>query len=398
MFQSRWLGLIIVSCVFWFARQASAYPWMIRHEYTGCAQCHADPSGGGPLTAYGRAMGEVVLKTPYGRESVPEETEPGPGAKFLWGAIPLSDAFDLGGDIRVMQFAQKVADTPMTNRTIFMQADLTARLDVGRFVAAGSVGYQPHGALFAAVTRGPDHNMVSRQHWIGYRLDANSTMLIRAGRMNLPFGIRDVLHTLMVRSTTRTDINDAQQHGLSFSYSGAKIRAEIMGIFGNFQVRPDDYRERGYSGYFEWAPTTKLAVGVSSRIAHVELDSSLFRPMWRHAHGVFGRWSPAWKPLVLMAEADYVIDSPKERPRAEGIASMVQADLELFQGLHYQATGEISNVGSHGSIPTYATWLSLAWFLVSHTDLRLDAVWQSVATPVGRIGAVTLLAQAHLYL
>src|SRR5215831_5235203 len=56
-------------------RSARAYPWMIRHDYTACAQCHVDPSGGGPLTAYGRAMGEVILRTRYDGKSG-EEAEP----------------------------------------------------------------------------------------------------------------------------------------------------------------------------------------------------------------------------------------------------------------------------------------------------------------------------------
>jgi hypothetical protein len=371
---------------------------MIRHEYAACAQCHADPSGGGPLTAYGRAMGEVILKSRYGAEAAGEDVEPGPAAKFLWGAIPLSETLDLGGDFRLMQLAQKIENTPMTNRTIVMQADLSALVQAGRVVASGSIGYQPHGGLFAAITRGPEHNLVSREHWIGLRLDQDSTLLLRAGRMNLPFGIRDVLHTLLVRSTTRTDIDDAQQHGVAFSYSGTNVRAELMAILGNFQLRPDDYRERGYSGYAEWAPMTTLAAGVSSRIAHVALDDQLFRPMWRHAHGAFGRWATPWKPLVLMAEADYVVDSAKDRPRTQGLATMAQADIEAFQGLHYQLTGEVCDVGPHGSDPIYSTWLSVLWFFASHADVRFDAVWRTDPSPAGRIGSVTLLAQAHVYL
>jgi hypothetical protein len=69
--------------------------------------------------------------------------------------------------------------------------------------------------------------------------------------MNLPFGIRDIQHTLTIRVATRTNIDDNQQHGVSFSYSGEHLRAEVMAILGNFQTRPDDYRERGYSGYAE---------------------------------------------------------------------------------------------------------------------------------------------------
>src|SRR5262249_52137057 len=69
---------------------AQAYPWMIRHEYTGCMPCHADPSGGGILTAYGRAQGEILLSMRYGKSA---EEDPGPGGEFLWGLVKLPPEF-----------------------------------------------------------------------------------------------------------------------------------------------------------------------------------------------------------------------------------------------------------------------------------------------------------------
>jgi hypothetical protein len=392
------LALAAFAVVLW-SREAAAYPWMIRHEYTGCAQCHVDPSGSGPLTAYGRAMGEVILRTHYGARPVDEEQEPGPGGKFLFGAVPLPEWLDLGGEFRVMSLTQKVAGDVLTNRVVYMQQDLSATIQTGHFVASGSVGYQPQGALLASLSRGVDKNWESREHWVGYRLDDESKMVVRAGRMNLPFGVRDILHTLTVRTATRTDVNDQQQHGVSFSYSGEHLRAEVMGILGNYQIRPDDYRERGYSGYAEWAPTTTLAVGGSSRVAHVGLDPRVLRPMWRHAHGLFARWATPFRPLVLLSEADYVIDSGKDVQRRQGMVSMLQADVEVLEGLHYQLTTEAWDFGGHGSGLSESVWGSLVWFFFSHADVRVDAIYQSISTPpVGHTGAEALLLQAHLYL
>ncbi|HEX7668959.1 MAG TPA: hypothetical protein VF395_05230, partial [Polyangiaceae bacterium] len=230
---------LLATCVFLWSTDAAAYPWMIRHEYTGCAQCHVDPSGSGPLTAYGRAMGEVILRTHYGTRPVDEEPEPGPGGKFLWGAVPLPEWLDFGGGFRAAVLAQKLSDNPIASRIVYMQSDLSATVSKDRFVASASFGYQPEGALLASVSRGTTKNWESREHWVGYRLDENSSFLLRGGRMNLPFGIRDILHTLEIRTATRTDINEQQQHGLAFSYSGEKLRAEVMAILGNYQIRPD---------------------------------------------------------------------------------------------------------------------------------------------------------------
>ena len=377
---------------------ASAYPWMIRHDYTACAQCHVDPSGAGPLTAYGRAMGEVLLRTQYGEHATDEAAEPGAGGKFAWGAVPLPEWLDLGGTWRIMSMTQRLGDAPLTHQFVYMQQDLNASIQAGHFVASGSLGYEPKGGLYAAITNGTEENIVSRYHWLGYRFDEEGTMLLRAGRMNVPFGIRDVFHTLTIRTATRTNIDDNQQDGIAFSYSGGNVRAEIMGILGNFQIHPDDYRERGYAGYAEWAPVTSLAAGLSSRIAHVSLDSATLTPMWRHAHGLFARWASPWKPLVMLGEVDYILDSPKNLPHSAGTQAMLQLDIEPWQGIHYQLLGEAGNYGPRGYGSSYSGWVSFDWFFFSHMDIRIDGVFESIAGPGTHSSAQLLLAQYHLYL
>ncbi|HSU39568.1 MAG TPA: hypothetical protein VLJ38_08370, partial [Polyangiaceae bacterium] len=62
-------------CVLFTARPAHAYSWMIRHGYSGCPVCHADPSGGETLTAYGRAQSDLLLRTRWDGKN-PEEAEP----------------------------------------------------------------------------------------------------------------------------------------------------------------------------------------------------------------------------------------------------------------------------------------------------------------------------------
>jgi hypothetical protein len=397
-FRRQAVFVAVFTLVSLLSPQARAYPWMIRHDYTACAQCHVDPSGGGPLTAYGRAMGEVLLRTQYGEHATDESAEPGAGAKFLWGALPLPEWLDLGGTWRIMSMTTRLGDAPLTNQIIYMQQDLNASINAGHWVASGSIGYEPKGGVYASITTGTEENIVSRYHWFGYRFDEEGTMLLRAGRMNLPFGIRDVLHTLTIRTATRTNIDDEQQDGVAFSYSGKNLRAEIMGILGNFQIRPDDYRERGYTGYLEWAPATSIAAGLSSRIAHVSLDPTSLTPMFRHAHGLFARWASPWKPLVLLSEIDYILDSPKDQPRSAGTQAMLQADIEPWQGIHYQLLGEAGDFGPRGYGASYSGWISFDWFFFSHMDIRVDGVFQSIAGPGLRQSAQTLLAQYHLYL
>src|SRR5262245_16745862 len=88
---------------------ARAFPWMIRHGYTACVPCHADPSGGGILTQYGQAQGEILLATRYGK--APTE-EVGPGGRQLWGVVDLPDWLLVSGSFRGAWFFNKTGDSP----------------------------------------------------------------------------------------------------------------------------------------------------------------------------------------------------------------------------------------------------------------------------------------------
>jgi hypothetical protein len=384
-------------CVFTAALSASkasfAFPWMVRHGYRQCQQCHVDPGGSGILTAYGRALGEIVLTMPRG-EPTGEETS---ASEFLWGIAPLPSEVLLGGDLRLMRLAQKVEDVELRTRLIYMQLDAEAALTLERFVASATLGYAPEGALDAAVTRGTEKNLVSRQHWLGY-VPIPGTMLVRAGRMNLPYGVRSIEHTLWARALTRTSIDDDQQYGLSVSLEGSGLRGEVMGILGNFQTRPADFRERGYSGYLEWMPNDQLALGATSLITHRDLDPARLRPAYRHAHGIMARWHTPWDPLVVLTEWDYLLETPKGAPRRSGVVGYAQADFEPFRGVHFLLTLEGNDYGVEGTPWSYGAWLSYAWFFLPHVDLRLDSVYHAMRSPVGRRDVVTWLAQMHVYL
>jgi len=260
-----WLAFVLVS--FAWIPSASAYAWMVRHGYTACAMCHADPSGGGLLTPYGRAQGSLLLATRFGGD---DEAAARLG-EFLFGAVHLPEEVLLGGAARGMELVTSV-DGQNDARFILMQADAQAGLNLGRFHADGSIGFATSGAFGASLAGDDSGRLVSRSHWLGVDLDADHAWLLRAGRINLPFGVRIIEHTAWVRASTRTDINASQQHGLSLAYTGDKVRAEVMGILGNFQISPDEVRERGYSGTIEYAPSGRAAVGASSLVTHAATD------------------------------------------------------------------------------------------------------------------------------
>jgi hypothetical protein len=274
-----------------------------------------------------------------------------------------------------------------------MQADFNGQVTSDRFRVAGSIGYAEQGALLASLTHKPEGNIVSRVHWVGLDIGEDKNWLLRVGRMNLPFGIRAVEHTLWTRTVTRSDVNVGQQHGVALAYNGPTWRAELMAIAGNFQVSPSEYRERGYSGMLEYAAATNLGLGVSSLITVA--GRNLFFPqvpMTRHAHGGFLRYAPS-KMFVLMAELDLLAYAPSGGAQQGGTVGMFQVDFEPTQGLHLMATGETwSEPGGQGAASEI--WGSASWFLGPHFDIRLDAVRQTFP----KLGVSTLLAQIHAFL
>jgi hypothetical protein len=373
-----------VSCL---SRAAYAYPWMIRHEYAGCATCHVDPSGGGVLTQYGAAQGDLLLRTRYGASADADES---PAAGFLWGAVQPPAWFLPSGSLRTLALDSKTGSAPFTRDFIIMQADLRAAVVTGGFRGYASIGAVSSQGSAASVAG----SVVSREHWLGWAFGKDDSLLLRAGRIDLPFGVRQIEHTLFVRQATRTDLNDTQQHGVSLAYSGELLRGEVMAIAGNYQVSPDVYRERGYSAFAEIAPLPRAAFGVSSLITHAARDLYLRLSNTRQAHGVFVRAAPV-EPLVLLAEGDLIAQSATS---ATGYATMLQADVEPTQGIHFIATGENMRIGGTNSGTSWSGWLGAAWFFALHADARFDFQKQNLALGAGHINATALMLQLHVYL
>ena len=397
--------LAIIAVVLLFSSSARAYPWMIRHGYTGCAPCHTDPSGGaGVLSEYGRAQSDLLLRMRYGGASDSGEADKTSG--LLWGLAPTPAQLRLGGDFREAFFSNQVAGAPVQQSLITMRADVTADLKLGRLRIAGNLGYAPQGDLPASLTSHGSGNLISREHWIGGELDEDGAWLLRAGRIALPFGIRMIEHTLFTRAMTRTDFDATQQYGVALSFGRDKLRGEVMGIAGNFELHPDDFRERGYSAYVEYAPTTTLAVGASSLFTRATRDVVYGVTDYRYANGLFARYSPV-KPLVLLAEMDSIYQSLTWNGHRGGFAGFVQADYEPTQGFHVMLTGETMDSGAAGEPVTYDGWLSAVWFVLPHVDVRFDGLYSRLGIPPtpgvpGGAGAyadvTTWLVQLHVFL
>lgn len=387
------LTLILVAS-FFASREASAFPWMVKHGYTNCAQCHADPSGGGLLTEYGRGQNEIIVRMVYKERA--EDWEPGKRKDFLFGALGVPENLLMGFSWRSVGLGSQFESGTSTGGFIQMQLDLRSQLTLGKFRTYGSIGFAMFGGRFAQITSRDIGNVVSREHWLGY--DLNDAFVIRAGRMALPYGVRTLEHTLYSKAYIRTDLNTGQQHGLSVVYNGDPFRGELMAIAGNFQVRPDRFRERGYSGYLEWTAAPVLAFGVSSLVTNSELDLSANTQRLRQAHGLTARMGLTPK-LAVLAEASVILDTLDGGDTEAGTTGFLLVDYEFLQGLHGQVIGEWINSGGDGRGASTGSWLSITWFFYSHMDLRLDLNSRFIAKTNGTQTRIDSgLLHFHFYL
>jgi hypothetical protein len=389
---ARWLLLVVLS----LAGAADAYPFMIRHGYTQCSSCHTDPSGGTFLNEYGRAQSELLLSSSYGSgDEVSGDAEGEPDAGRFLGFVPLPEWFRPGGWVRMGYMWNAVDGSIVDRRVLQMRADLGADLKIGAFRAAAELGYgsatgTPRLAQITHSTTGP--NLVGREFWLGVETFGGEGLL-RAGRINVPFGLRNLEHTSFVRSATHTDFNEDQTYGVALAISRPTWRAEVMALLGNFSVHPDAYRERGAAGYVEVSLSNTAALGLNALAARTDASLTTKHPTLRQAYGGFARVSP-WPPLVFQLEADLLL----EKRLGSGTqdvdhAEWLQADLEPLRGVHLFGALEAMKTGSSPELQRGA-WGGLWWFVVPHVDLRADVVQRWGQGP----STTTFLIQLNGYL
>ena len=362
-------------------------------------------------------MEEVVIRTPYKGKT----DDPGTLGNFAFG-VKLPEQLLLQTDVRSLIYINGTSSSGYASpKFVLMQADQSAQVKFGRFRLNGSIGYnRDSGALAASVTRQPADwgAVIARQYWMGFDIGKDEEFLLRIGRMNVPFGLRTIEHTLWARVATRSDINASQEHGVTLAYTGEHFRGEAMAILGNYQIHGttswDGPHERGYAGYLEWLAKDKIGLGISSQITHAdeartdlvgkELNPAVQPgPAWRQAHGIFARVSPA-KPVVFLGEVDVLLNSQLElgtnaAQNHFGTVGYVQADVEVFQGIHLVGTGEFYNPSFDQVSTSVGGWAGLWWFFAPHFDFRFDWVQQSLgAAGSSRTDVTSFLFQLHGYL
>src|SRR5450631_2727222 len=249
---------------------------------------------------------------------------------FAFGVVPMPDwllaqVTFRGAEFWVSETTPGTNGNPSTTvsdqRFLMMLLDARAEIKLGIFRAGGSIGWGTTPFTLPAVVvtnAAADEMLLSRDYWVG--LAPEDGLLIRLGRINLPFGMRNVEHTAWVRNNTQTDINYSQQSGLSVAFDNGHVRTEVMAILGNLNISPDAYRQRGFSGLVEVPVAKRATVGFSALVTRTELSLVATPPRpdgqpgqqglpgLRQVYGLFGRWAPI-EPIVFVLEGDVFLNN-----------------------------------------------------------------------------------------
>jgi hypothetical protein len=170
-----------------------------------------------------------------------------------------------------------------------------------------------------------------------------------------------------------------------------------MAIAGNYQVSPDAYRERGYSGYLEVMVAPSVALGASSLVTRADRGLSTGVPTLRQAHGVFLRWGLAPK-VGLLAEADVLLQQRLGTGALDtGAATWIQLDFEPIQGLHLMPAFESWKPFGDSGV-ALGEWLTVGWFPWSHVELRFDLFVRQQPQTGGSTDSLGALFQVHVLL
>jgi hypothetical protein len=319
---------VVAAILTLFGKPAHAYPQFAFKGLGDCGSCHHSPSGGGFPSRWGRESLDVTFGPDSGLGPVNDDLAYDP-------AHPSDVRVDLGADVRILPLFGTDGDGSLGPAFIPMLTEVGGAVAIGRLVA------------YAAVTakkipdEPPYYILASREHWLGYQVDAGID--VRAGRLVLPFGIRQPDHTQYVREDFGFD-----KYQQSYAVE-ADIRRQSWSLFASFfagdlSQTPSERQERGV------VVTPVLELGEGAAVGLSALGS-VSEARNRGAGSLFGRL-----------------------PLGGGAYALGEVAAQYFD----------ANEGGE-KLSTMAEYLRLGWFVRPEMDLYLEAGHRALLNTGGLI-------------
>ena len=297
---SRSLAALLLTM---FAAGAHAEPYLAARMGLKCAQCHANPTGGGLRNVFGNTYAQNTLA----------QRRLG-GEDDLWTG-QISKWLAAGGNARANFAYSEIPDQGDTNE--FETEEARAYLDFSPIPGRLSV------YLDQRVAPGNSENMEAHaRFWF-----KENSMYVKAGRMYLPFGYRLEDDNAFVRQLSGINMQAPDE--------GVEIGMELGNWSSQFAI------SNGAGGGDE----TDHGKQMTARVEFVQSrwragTSLLFNDSdggQRTGAGLFGAFNAG--PVTLLGEVDF-IDDEGIGAGTELLATLAEADWLLAQGHNLKLTYE----------------------------------------------------------
>ena len=329
----RRLAIAAALAVIVLPKDASAYPDFIAKGYTNCITCHYSPTGGGFANAYGTGTQQAFFPDVAGGDFIEKHREKASVTGYNANTGDAEFQVGLGADTRVMFTSVPAEEDTSAGFSFFpMLLEVGGVAAYGKILAYGSIGPKSPEA------EGIGYKIFSREHWLQFRFTEAAS--VRAGRMVLPFGIRQPDHTTFTRSTMGLGYY-GQSYAAEADYVTERVAVALAGFGGDLTEAPAGLREQGVAGSFTFNIDGRGAVGVS---------------------GLYGT-------------TDY----------AERLAGALFTSFRLLGASYVLAEVDLQRRSSDG-IPQrddLATFARLGWFVLESLDLYLEHDWRKAEAARG---------------
>lgn len=391
LFKFVWLSVAAAALLLVGARDASAYPqFQFSSGTSRCAQCHFSPSGGGLINSWGRDESADTISI-------------GGDGGFLHGAVSLPSWLALGADLRFAVLGNDVGSPGKKELAYFpMQFDLYGRVAfndaISLNVTLGARGVvRPDddsvGSRFSTI---PDR-LVSREHYLMWRPSASGPY-VRAGKFQVPYGIRFVEHVYWIRRFTGFNLYE-EPYALSGGFLAEDWEVHATAFTPPPSSFPDPirsvgHRESGGALFGEKRFNSMAAVGAQARVGMSTEEA-------RYQGGLVGKlWIEPAK-VLLLGEADLIRQQLKAANFAQNqfvsyFGATVFPVKGLMVGVAFERFQESLSVAKTGRNAVNGQINLFAW---AHVELVVLGRYQWIGSGAidGAPGKLAMF-QLHYYL
>jgi hypothetical protein len=358
---------------------ASAEPMFLSRQYTRCAACHVNPSGGGLLSPYGRSLSHVELPIFAAPQPAHDPGTDVPGEEgFLFGALRGAlGPVQLGIHLRPSSLHVAFPGGSLT-RNFFMAADVIGAWQAGGWTLYGEVGREPEGDGGGTLD--------SREYWAG-RLP-ESGLGFRVGRFLPAYGVRFADHTSYNR-----ELLDLQQHdqvyGLELSHTSGRYFTQVSMGPGRADAIHADGGDAAFTAtgrvQVDMAPSTVLVVSAQYR------DATTIETRRGSGGAAFG-FAPV-PHVTVWTQVDGIFEAGAGSP---GVLLVNETSVEVYRGIWLKVSPQLRGGGGEES-PDLGR-LGLGAVLLPRTHWNVNLMYYRDRDRARDASSQTFLTQVHLFL